>query len=64
MRIGFGAYTHVGRTQRWAVRDDMSCEDIGRMTVVDLTSWLEKQGIPQEFCDAFSGMLCLVCVGW
>ena len=26
-----------------------------RMTVVDIVEWLQEQGIPTEFCDAFSG---------
>ena len=26
------------------------------MTVVDLTNWLEQQGIPNEFCEKFSGV--------
>ena len=26
-----------------------------QMTVVELTTWLEQQGVPKDFCDVFSG---------
>lgn len=29
--------------------------DFDDMTVTDLITWLEQQGIPSEFCDIFSG---------
>ena len=31
------------------------------MTVAELVSWLEKHGIPKEFCDAFAGR-CAQCI--
>ena len=34
--------------------------DFERMTVEDTVLWLEEQGIPNEFCDAFAGTVCLL----
>ena len=29
--------------------------NLEQMTVVELTTWLEQQGVPKDFCDVFSG---------
>ena len=29
--------------------------DFEKLDVLDLSSWLEKQGIPQELCETFCG---------
>ena len=34
----------------------MAGPDFEGMTVEDNTMWLKEQGIPSEYCDAFSGV--------
>ena len=32
-----------------------STANLEQMTVMELTTWLEQQGIPKDFCDIISG---------